>query len=367
MHAHPTPEISSLTDRSMTHSVLNLQKSRFNKLLHELLQGVNMSLNRSDLAANLCLFSYLVNRTLDFEILSRATPFTSLTVQHEWMRLMPPIDELLQMINQFLHNKPAFERANYEWLWKTNSRLLSKLLGTTNHAMLPLVNGGVEDMSSRRLTGICHSFSSYFQNVKMCLHIHNLMSADESDILLKPDTLEIAEGLVELILRMIFLHKQVGRNNIRPVQSPQNHTPAHSVQSHPSRFGEMVRGGAFGLSTPIAITPTHINQENTSQQQPDQRNMNYQHNKSQQGFMHSAFIKTEVPREGDRSPNRHNVSPPNSSDRRVPSIFAESKTVYTADTATATSDPQIHADDLSQRISLAQRFGVFQVNRAFQP
>lgn len=173
------------------------------------------------------------------------------------------------------------------------------------------------------------------------------MSADDNDILLKPDTLEMAEGLVEVTLRMIFLYKHVGRPIVRQVQSPQNQTPAHSVQGQPTRIGETVRGMAFG---------------NLDNQQSEQRNMNQNRG---QGFLQSAFTKTEHHREEERQQPQNN-SPKDSADRRVPSIFAENKTMYTADTAAATSDPQQVADDLSQRINMAQRFGLFQINRAFQ-
>lgn len=294
-------EMSSQTDRMMTHTVLSLQKATFNKVLHQLINDLTVSLNRSDLAANLCLFSYLINRTLDFEILARATPFTSLTVHHDWMRLMPPIDELLNLINQFLMNRPALERVNFEWLWKTNSRLLAKLLGTAHHAMLPLVSSGVEDMSSRRLIGICHIFTSYFQNIKMCLHVQNLMSPDESDIFLKPSTLEMAEAFIEVTLRMMFLYKQSTRPTIRH-QTHSGHV-AKTVPVAPAAIPQVIEpiissgNGSATFGTEQLVPPT------------------------------SSFTKN-----GEIRQERQPCSPTDS-DRRVPSIFAENKTVYTLDTA----------------------------------
>ena len=222
-HVPSVSDIGASYDRSFAHNIISNQKSRFNKVLLDLITDVTLSMNRSDLAANLCLFSYLVNRTLDYEMLSRATPFSGLTVSHEWFKQMPPMEEMLHLVNQFIQQKPSLERANFEWLWKTNSKLMARLISSSALGNQSITGTSVDEVASRRLTGLCHCFSSYFSNLKMCLHIHGLMAAEEGDIFLKPQTLELAESLIEACLRWIFfykgLNKQQTQHTLQPAQS----------------------------------------------------------------------------------------------------------------------------------------------------
>lgn len=330
-----TPPVASLPvhsdpmkayDRSMAHNVLSNQKAKLNQTIHDLINDLTLSMNRSDLAANLCLFSYLVNRTLDFEILTRATAFSSLTVSHEWIRLMPSIDELLHMINEFVLHKPVFERANYEWLWKTNARLLSRLFGAQRQSNNSTTMAELDDVSSRKLTGICHCFSSYFQNIKMCLHIHNLMSAEEGDIFLKPSTLEIAESMIEVTLRIVFLYR-----NTSPKQ---NHHEAISVAQQVSSKPPQPQAVKHRPADSVASStqPAHAPQRK----------------------MHEESLQMTL---GNKVLYKNEEAPisPFSSDRRVPLVFGGLKTSTTTEASHVDKVDEVDAKPALHNKSTAQR------------
>ena len=153
---------------------------------------------------------------------------------------MPPMEEMLHLVNSFVQQKSSLERANFEWLWKTNSKLIARLISPNMPSNQSSPGSMHDELASRKLTGICHCFSSYFSNLKMCMHIHGLMSAEEGDIFLKPQTLELAESLVEANLRWMFfyksLNKQQVQQNLHKAQSTHSQNTGRSAQSDPKTF-----------------------------------------------------------------------------------------------------------------------------------
>lgn len=196
---------ASRTERQGLASILSDQdliefKQTFQKKVEWLLETEEVSLVNTDFSAHLCLIHYLISKSFDLEILSRSSPFTFIPKEMSALKLFNSLDELLKVTGEFMNSAGQLTCKKHKWLAETNAQLISKLLDTSTHD---------SQQNRKQATAICHLMTSFYQNLRMSLQVTNCSLREVQDnVILSKNNLQLAEKMVEIILKWVLLLKQ---------------------------------------------------------------------------------------------------------------------------------------------------------------